>query len=131
MRKGRSADRSPLSDDPDMDVQETPRQRSRRRKLARASGASATILAVLLGGVWLARKPIADSFIAQTLSDSVEDSSSGLLGGLSPELLLVFSRHAGKLPTFHLTMRLANYMLSPRLQDVHLNAEFESLGNVP
>ncbi len=55
-----------MVDDPDMAMTRGP---ARRRTWLRLGGAAAAAIAVLLGGVWLARKPIAIHFIAQTLRD--------------------------------------------------------------
>ncbi|MBO9575451.1 MAG: YdbH domain-containing protein [Sphingobium sp.] len=59
-----------MADDLDIAMQaETPAQRRRFRTLSRISGASALAIAVLLGGLYVARKPIADHYIAQTLRE--------------------------------------------------------------
>jgi len=44
-----------------------PARRRRRRALLRIGGAAVGIVALLLGGLWLARKPVANEIIARTL----------------------------------------------------------------
>ncbi len=47
--------------------QALPARGRRRRALLRAGGAAAAVIALLLGGLWIARKPVADQIIARTL----------------------------------------------------------------
>ena len=58
-----------MVDDPDMEVAREQASTRRRRTWLRIGGGVAASIAVLVGGIWLARKPIAIHFIAQALRD--------------------------------------------------------------
>lgn len=58
-----------MADDPTIETEESPAPSRRRRRLLRIGIAGTGVAALLLGGLWLARKPIALHFIAQTLRE--------------------------------------------------------------
>jgi len=57
-----------LAEDAEQQDEFPPAPRRRARLARRIGGASALVLALAAGGLWLARKPIADSFIARELA---------------------------------------------------------------
>ncbi len=58
-----------MASDADIESDERPARSRRMRRRLRVGGAAAAIVVMLLGGLWLARKPIAIHFIAQALRE--------------------------------------------------------------
>jgi len=58
----------PLAEDAEFEDDAPPMRPRRLRRARRIAGASVLVLALATGGLWLARKPIADSFIARQLA---------------------------------------------------------------